>query len=297
MRSSPRLRTLFLAASLAGAASFGLPAHAAIGDVVWERVPPEGVVELGATVDGVGDVDGDGKEDVLVSGNVDDQGTLRGVAFVLSGADGSTLRTFHGSYTGIEIAEFIEVHAAGDFDHDDIPDFLLGVSAPSSVAPRGYLAVVSGKPACDGTILTGDCSQTADACVLLHVCGAVDEGFGARVALAGDIDGDGVQDILARGGQGGIAAVRLYSGADGSVLWSTPVDGDPLGGAAVVGDLVVTVLITGTLVALRRSDGQIVGTRDLAGGVNGWLSVAGDRLIVPIGMSNPPALLALGLAR
>ena len=31
--------------------------------------------------------------------------------------------------------------------------------------------------------------------------------------------------------------------------------------------------------------------------MNGWLSVAGDRLIVPVGMSNPPALLALGLPR
>jgi hypothetical protein len=65
MRSSSRLRTLLLAASLTGAASYGLPARAAAGDVVWVRVPPEGVVQLGASVDGAGDVDGDGKEDVL----------------------------------------------------------------------------------------------------------------------------------------------------------------------------------------------------------------------------------------
>jgi hypothetical protein len=239
MRSSSRLRTLLLAASLTGAASYGLPARAAAGDVVWVRVPPEGVVQLGASVDGAGDVDGDGKEDVLASGNVDDQGTLRGVAFVLSGADGSILRTFRGSYTGIEIGEFIEVHGAGDFDHDDIPDFLLGVSSPSSVAPRGYLAVVSGKAACDGTILTGDCSQTADACVLLRVCGAAHEGFGSGVAIAGDIDGDAVQDILARSAQIGTEAVRLYSGADGSLLWSeTATEPEHLGySLAGLGDI------------------------------------------------------------
>jgi hypothetical protein len=49
-------------------------------------------------------------------------------------------------------------------------------------------------------------------------------------------------------------------------------------------------------VAVRRSDGQIVWTHDVGGGVNGWLSVSADRLVVPVGMSDPPALLALGLA-
>ena len=90
-------------------------------------------------------------------------------------------------------------------------------------------------------------------------------------------------------------AVVAVDATDGSVAWSTPVPGDPLGGAAVVGDLVLTVLLDGTLVALRRSDGQIVWTHDVGGGVNGWLSVSADRLIVPVGMSDPPALLALGL--
>jgi outer membrane protein assembly factor BamB len=82
---------------------------------------------------------------------------------------------------------------------------------------------------------------------------------------------------------------------DGTVLWSTGVPGDPLGGTAVVGDLVVTVLLDGTVVALRRTDGEILWTGDAGGGVNGWLAALDDRLIVPVGNADPPAILALGL--
>ena len=82
---------------------------------------------------------------------------------------------------------------------------------------------------------------------------------------------------------------------NGKVRWSTAVPGDPLGGATVVGDLVFTVLIDGKLIALRRSDGKIVQQIDVGGGVNGWMAAANNRLIVPVGMTNPPSLLSLGI--
>ena len=89
--------------------------------------------------------------------------------------------------------------------------------------------------------------------------------------------------------------VVAVSAGDGEVLWSTAVPGDPLGGAAVVGDLVVTALLDGTLVALDRDSGEIVWTGDAGGGVNGWLAALDDRLIVPVGMGDPPSVLAFGL--
>jgi glucose dehydrogenase len=91
-------------------------------------------------------------------------------------------------------------------------------------------------------------------------------------------------------GDGEVVAVDA---ADGTVLWSTPVPGDPLGGATVVGDLVLTVLLDGTLVALRRDSGEIVETSAGDGGVNGWMAVVDDVLVIPVGMSDPPSLVAL----
>src|SRR4030095_4506355 len=231
MGSSPRLCILLLAISLAGVAFHGLPACAAAGDVVWERAAPEGVGGFGANVEGAGDVDGDGKDDVLVNGSVADQGTIRGVVFVLSGADGSTLRTFRGSPPRPFSALLWTTHAAEDFDHDGIPDFLLGSQGVEVHGGEGldieagYLVVVSGKASCDGTVLTGDCSQAANECILLHVCGVPGEPFGGVTALAGDIDGDGVQDVLA-GVPGRTPPVRLYSGADGSLLGSVTTDSE-----------------------------------------------------------------------
>ncbi len=39
----------------------------------------------------------------------------------------------------------------------------------------------------------------------------------------------------------------------------------------------------------------MVATFAAGGGVNGWLSVAGDELFVPVGNSAPPQVLALAL--
>jgi outer membrane protein assembly factor BamB len=155
--------------------------------------------------------------------------------------------------------------AVGEHLNDDLTE----LTGPTEVAPGTYGGILTPPATADGVVY----AAVVNAPVTLQPDQT--SYFGATF---GQQDGE----------------VVAVDASDGSVLWSTPVPGDPLGGAAVVGDLVVTVLFDGTLVALRRNDGQIVATRDLGGGVNGWLSVAGDRLVVPIGMGQPPALLALG---
>jgi outer membrane protein assembly factor BamB len=90
--------------------------------------------------------------------------------------------------------------------------------------------------------------------------------------------------------------VVAVDAADGHVVWDTPVPGDPLGGAAVVNDLVFTALLDGTVVALQRDNGKIVWKHKTDGGINGWLSAVDDTLYVPVGQSNPPAIVALRLA-
>ncbi len=54
--------------------------------------------------------------------------------------------------------------------------------------------------------------------------------------------------------------------------------------------------LDGTIVALDRANGKIVWRHKAPGGINGWMSVVGDHLYVPVGNGSPPALLDLGLS-
>jgi hypothetical protein len=53
----------------------------------------------------------------------------------------------------------------------------------------------------------------------------------------------------------------------------------------------------GELLGLDRDTGAIVWRYQAPGGINGWPAVAGDLLVVPVGLAQPPRLLALRLGR
>ena len=89
--------------------------------------------------------------------------------------------------------------------------------------------------------------------------------------------------------------VTAVDARTGRVRWKTTVPGDPLGGATVVNDLVLTALLDGSIVVLDRGTGHIVHTIKTAGGINGWMSAAGDQLVVPIGNAQPPRLVAYSI--
>jgi hypothetical protein len=157
---------------------------------------------LGQSVAGVGDVNGDGRPDVAVCAPVKD---FNGAVLVISGADGSLLyeiadELFFGELFGIGLC------AAGDVDGDGVGDIVAGTSQPNpplgAGAKAGYLGVYSGS--------TG---------ALLHVLmGAADfDLFGQSVASAGDVDGDGLPELVVGapgvdgGGNGaGVAEIRGF---------------------------------------------------------------------------------------
>ncbi len=60
-------------------------------------------------------------------------------------------------------------------------------------------------------------------------------------------------------------------------------------------DLVLTALLDGTVVALDRRTGAAFVARGAAAGINGWMSAAGDLLVVPVGMASPSRLVAYRL--
>ncbi|MFG0276295.1 MAG: integrin alpha, partial [Phycisphaerales bacterium] len=196
----------------------------ATGQQILKVQSPAGSLFLGAAVSSAGDVNGDGRADVLGGAPFNGQGFLQGAAYVFSGADGSILRT----YTSPANAGFGWGAAlTGDVDGDGVGEHIIG--APG----MGYAEVYSGA--------TGDLLYRFDGD---PTWGAYGQFF---VAGAGDVDGDCVPDFYVGdfadrtdpnvpGPANGAAYV--YSGADGSrIMRLTGQPGDGMGCGRGAGDV------------------------------------------------------------
>lgn len=181
---------------------------------------------FGFSVGSPGDVNADGRADLLIGAPRDDaNGSDSGTAFVLSGMNGSVLFTFHGDQAGDNFGH--AVAGVGDFDADGRPDFAVGAPlATVSGSRRGRVRVYSG----------------LDASILDSFVGSDSDGqFGAAIAGSGDVDGDGLPDILigapfeeSGGEQTGRA--HVYSGSTSNQLFAfNGADKDEQFGRSVAG--------------------------------------------------------------
>jgi hypothetical protein len=157
-------------------------------------------------------------------GGSEDAGCLH----VFSGRTGAGLHTYGGPASGDEFG--FSVADVGDLDGDGVSDYLVG--SPSA-SPGGRLCAGS------AFLISG-----ATGAVLRRFDGEARwDQFGWSVASAGDVDGDGVNDLLVGapstdpGGREDAGTVYLFSGADGSPLrrFDGPATGDALGYAVLGG--------------------------------------------------------------
>ncbi|MEE9394008.1 MAG: hypothetical protein V3W41_16025 [Planctomycetota bacterium] len=207
----------------------------------------------------LGDVDGDGKDDLLVAqvgealaGLIGFVPIGPGVARIVSGANGATLSTL--SNLAAEHSFGFEAINCGDIDLDGIADAVVGApwASTNGLFENGFLRFFSG----------------ANGAVIHTVHGNSSlERFGQSMATAGDWDGDMRPDIVVGSNLTGGSA-RIVSGFDGSFLATltagttnpSPAFGlgyaetEVAGGADVDGDGVLDV-------ALGKRGGNLGGFR------------------------------------
>ena len=188
-----------------------------------------------------GDLNGDGFDDIITGAG---PGGVGGHVKVFDGMSGTLLRSFF-AYDGFTGGVYV---AAGDVNNDGVSDIITGADG----GVGGHVKVFDGT---SGTLLQSFFAY---------------DGFsgGVRVA-AGDLNGDGFDDIITGAGPGGVGGhVKVFDGMSGTLLRSFfAYDGFTGGVYVAAGDVNndgVSDIITG-------ADGGVGGHVKVFDGTSGTL--------------------------
>jgi hypothetical protein len=197
------------------------------GALIHTLFPSSADLYFGASVAGPGDLDGDGRGEILVGAPFGEASVhfFRGAARLYRGSNGTLWRSHLGGMSdgnGKTVEELgANVAGVGDFDLDGVPDY-----AAQSNYPGDQAVAYSGA--------TGD---------VIHVFGNTGLGSEGAVAFAsaGDVNGDGKPELLIEGfNTQWISLITLRNGAPPwevlDKLWKPYMPGPLVSGRDVDGD-------------------------------------------------------------
>lgn len=202
-------------------------------DPVWTQTGGQGGAKFGGCVATAGDVNGDGFSDLLAGAEFwDDSHAQSGAAFVFFGSgDGPKSTAGWVIESNQALARYgTAVASGGDINGDGYDEILVGApDYDNGQTDEGAIFLFLGH-GWGPNVLPEWWAESNQA-------GAR---FGAAVAFAGDVDGDGYDDLLAGApGYNGAAAdegrVFLWLGTAGSAPYGNPANADWSAGGAMAG--------------------------------------------------------------
>jgi len=212
------------------------------GTAAWSAQGDQDSSYFGTSVAWAGDVDGDGRADVVVGAPGYSAGEPReGAAFLYNGSGSSlSLGAAWTAESNQADAQFgTSVATAGDVNGDGYADVIVGASGYSNGQAkegRAYVYVGSATGLVAGSPWTAESDQA-------------DAQFGASVATAGDVNGDGYADVVVgasgySNGQTKEGRVYVYVGSAAGLVVGSPwtaesdqVDAQFGASAATAGDV------------------------------------------------------------
>jgi ELWxxDGT repeat protein len=231
----------------AGGAAVALDA-VAVGNGGFKIIGETAGDGAGDTVSALGDVNGDGLNDLIVGALQDSTGgTFAGAAYVVFGkavngtVDLHDVAAGQGGFKIIGEALYNGVgnsaSAAGDVNGDGLADLIVGAGSNS---PGGAAYVVFGKTGHEAVNLDDIAAGRGGFKIIGEASG---DNAGRSVSSAGDVNGDGLTDLLV-GASGNDAAGRLsgasylvFGKADGGAVNLSAV-ADGAGGFKITGEAV-----------------------------------------------------------
>ena len=249
--------------------------------------------DFGDAVAALGDLDGDGFDDLAVHSPVTSY--HRGKVFVFHGsASGITasscadaVATLYGDDIGSDFGE--RIRGAGDVNGDGFADLLVGdpdrgsSASPSDASGRAYVFYGSGGGISASGATSADWSLVGD---------EASDQLGEAVSGAGDIDGDGIDDVVIGAPYAAdVGQALIFHGAGAGLSASVPTDADTTLSGDTTGDRFGSVVAGG-------GDVNNDGYADLAA-YGGAQSTPSDAVFVFLGRSGgiPDAVAASADAR